>query len=36
MWGAIISPYETRYVDVKIDVELLGSVTVSLKECLFL
>jgi len=31
-----MSPYETRYVDVKIDCEMLGSVTVALKEGLFL
>jgi len=31
-----MSPYETRYVDVKIDCEILGSVTVALKEGLFL
>ncbi|GAU35292.1 hypothetical protein TSUD_274940 [Trifolium subterraneum] len=32
MWGAVMSPYETRYVDVKIDGELSGLVTVSLEE----
>jgi cationic amino acid transporter 1 len=36
MWGAVMSPYENRYVDVKIDGELSGSVTISLKEGLFL
>jgi len=36
MWSAVMSPYETRYVDVKIDCEILGSVTVALKEGLFL
>jgi hypothetical protein len=36
MWGAIMSPYETRYADIKIDVELSGSVTFSVKEGLFL
>ncbi|WJX65579.1 hypothetical protein P8452_50220 [Trifolium repens] len=32
MWGAIMSPYVTRYADIKIDVELSGSVTFSVKE----
>lgn len=27
-----MSPYETRYVDVKVDREILGSVTVALEE----
>ncbi|GAU23991.1 hypothetical protein TSUD_327920 [Trifolium subterraneum] len=32
IWGAVMSPYETRYVDVKIDGEISGSVTVALEE----
>ncbi|XP_024625611.1 uncharacterized protein [Medicago truncatula] len=32
IWSAVMSPYETRYVDVKIDCEILRSVTVALKE----
>ncbi|MCI13527.1 hypothetical protein A2U01_0034645, partial [Trifolium medium] len=32
MWDAVMSPYETRYVDVKIDGEISGSVTVALEE----
>lgn len=31
-----MSPYETRYVDVRIDGEISGSVTVALEEGLFL
>lgn len=32
IWSAIMSPYETRYVDVRIDGEVSGSVTVALEE----
>lgn len=36
IWSAVMSPYETRYVDVRIDGEISGSVTVALEEGLFL
>lgn len=32
IWSAVMSPYETRYVDVKIDGEISGSVTVALEQ----
>lgn len=32
VWNAVMSPYETRYVDVRINGEILGSVTVAIEE----
>jgi len=32
VWNAVMSPFETRYVDVKINGEILDSVTVALQE----
>ncbi|XP_014490983.1 uncharacterized protein LOC106753655 isoform X1 [Vigna radiata var. radiata] len=32
VWNAVMSPFETRYVDVKINGEILESVTVALEE----
>ncbi|KAJ1409104.1 NEMP family [Sesbania bispinosa] len=32
IWSAVMSPYETRYVDVRINGEISGSVTVALEE----
>ncbi|CAI8613657.1 unnamed protein product [Vicia faba] len=32
IWSAVMSPYETRYVDVRIHGELPGSVTIALEE----
>ncbi|XP_061343305.1 uncharacterized protein LOC133289402 isoform X1 [Gastrolobium bilobum] len=32
IWNAVMSPYETRYVDVRMNAEMLGSVTVALEE----
>ncbi|BAT84972.1 hypothetical protein LR48_Vigan03g197000 [Vigna angularis] len=32
VWNAVMSPFETRYVDVKINGEILDSVTVALEE----
>lgn len=32
VWNAVMSPYETRYVDVKINGEISGSVTVAIEE----
>ncbi|KAK7377875.1 hypothetical protein VNO80_03308 [Phaseolus coccineus] len=34
VWNAIMSPFETRYVDVKINGEILDSVTVALQEAM--
>lgn len=36
IWSAVISPYETRYIDVRINGELSDSVTVALEEGWFL
>ncbi|RDX60399.1 hypothetical protein CR513_61459, partial [Mucuna pruriens] len=32
VWNAVMSPYETRYVDVRINGEISGSVTVAIEE----
>ncbi|KAJ1409116.1 NEMP family [Sesbania bispinosa] len=32
IWSAVMSPYETRYVDVRINGEISGSVTIALEE----
>lgn len=32
LWNSVISPYESRYLDVKFAGEVSGSVTVSLEE----
>lgn len=32
VWNAVMSPYETRYVDVRINGEISGSVIVAIEE----